>query len=201
MRIAMVAGEASGDVLGASLMFALKKHYPQASFYGIGGSGMQAAGMVSLCPLESLSLMGLFEILQHLPELLRIRRTLLSRFIVDRPDVFIGIDAPDFNLPLERRLKAQGIKTVHYVSPTVWAWREGRTKSIQQSVDCLLSLFPFESEFLQQRKIPVVYVGHPAADRIPLDPARRQARENLSIPVTEKLIDLLPGSRLSGKRQ
>ena len=195
MRIAIIAGEASGDVLGGSLLTALKNHYPGADFFGIGGEKMQAAGLRSLYPLETLSVMGLVEVLKHLPELLNIRRELFSLFTQDPPDIFIGIDAPDFNLGLERRLKKRGIKTAHYVSPTVWAWREGRTKTIRKSVDCLLSLFPFETEFLRQRNVPATYVGHPAADRIPLEPPFQQAREKLGISAKDQLIAILPGSR------
>lgn len=200
MKIAMVAGELSGDILGAGLIPALRKYYPEARFEGIGGERMQAQGFNSLFPLEKLSVMGLVEVLGHLPELLRIRRTLYRRFRADPPAVFIGIDSPDFNLPLARRLHAAGIPSVHYVSPTVWAWRQGRVRKIARSVDLMLTLFPFEAAFYHDHGVPVRYVGHPLADEIPLHTDRTVARQALGLSVGTRghapLLALLPGSRL-----
>lgn len=202
LRIGIVAGEVSGDYLGAGLMHELRRIHPNVHFSGIGGERMRAEGMDSIHPLESLSVMGLVEVLRHLPELLRIRRDLLRRFLTDPPDAFIGIDAPDFNLGLERRLKRHGIPTVHYVSPTVWAWRRGRVKTIRRAVDLMLSIFPFEAEFLDRHGIPVTFVGHPLADEIPLSPDRTAARRTLGITGDDSagddpVIALLPGSRMS----
>lgn len=197
MRIGLVAGEASGDLLGASLMSALLKIYPDAEFSGIGGPKMLGVGMQNLYPMESLSVMGLVEVVKHLPELLKVRKSVLEHFRLNPPDVFIGIDSPDFNLPVERKLKQHGIKTVHYVSPTVWAWREGRTETIRKSVDLLLSLFPFETAFLKARHVPAAYIGHPLADQITLDVDRAGARKALGLEAGETVVAILPGSRRS----
>ena len=176
--IAMVAGEASGDVLGAGLLQEIKRHHPDARCYGIGGALMEAEGFQSLFPMERLSVMGLVEVLGRLFELLGIRKQLGKRLIADQPDVFIGIDAPDFNLALETRLKASGIPTVHYVSPQVWAWREGRLKKIRRAVDHILALLPFEVDYYKTRGVSVTFVGHPLADQIPIKPDEAKARKN-----------------------
>ncbi len=196
MKIAILAGELSGDLLGAGLIAALQDRFPQARFEGVGGERMIAQGCHSRYPLEKLSVMGLTEVVRHLPELLRIRRALYRCFAADPPAVFIGIDAPDFNLPLERRLHARGIPTVHYVSPQVWAWRQGRVRKIGRSVDLMLTLLPFEEAFYRRHAVPVRYVGHPLADEIPLQVDRRAARKTLGIPEAGPLLALLPGSRM-----
>ena len=196
MKIAILAGELSGDILGAGLIAALQDRFPQARFEGVGGERMIAQGCHSRYPLEKLSVMGLTEVVRHLPELLRIRRALYRCFAADPPAVFIGIDAPDFNLPLERRLHARGIPTVHYVSPQVWAWRQGRVRKISRSVDLMLTLLPFEEAFYRRHAVPVRYVGHPLADEIPLQVDRRAARKTLGIPEAGPLLALLPGSRM-----
>lgn len=197
MRIAMVAGEASGDLLAAHLIDALRKHVPQAHFYGIGGPKMQAAGFEALWPSETLAVNGLFEVLRHYRALSSIRKRLGRRLIADRPDVFIGIDAPDFNLGLEARLKRKGIPTVHYVSPSIWAWRGGRIKTIGESVSRILALFPFEPPLYRERGIAVSYVGHPLADLLPVVVDRTAAREKLDLPQERLIFALLPGSRQS----
>ncbi len=196
LRIGIVANEPSGDQLGAGLIQALRGLYPQVEFFGVAGPAMQAQGCDSLVAMEKLSVMGLVEVLKHVPELLRIRRGIVARMLDWRPDVFIGIDAPDFNLGLERRLRKAGIPTVHYVSPTVWAWRESRVKTIRRSVDLVLSILHFEVDFLRKHRVPVHYVGHPLAEEIPLQPDRQAAREALGLPPESTLIALLPGSRL-----
>lgn len=198
MRVGIVAGELSGDLLGAGLMRELRKLDPEIRFEGIGGERMLAEGVECYHPLEKLSVMGLVEVLRHLPELLGIRRDLARRMLLDPPDVFIGIDAPDFNLGLEERLRRAGIPTAHYVSPTVWAWRQGRVKKIRRAVDLMLSIFPFEADFFQQHAIPVTFVGHPLADEIPLEPDRGAARQALELPPPPELVTaILPGSRMS----
>lgn len=197
MRIALVAGEPSGDLLGASLIAALKKHYPQARFEGIGGERMQNQGFETLFPLEKLSVMGLVEVIRHLPELLLIRRSLYRRFAAEPPAAFIGIDAPDFNLGLEQRLRARGVPTVHYVSPTVWAWRRRRVRKIARAVDLMLTLYPFEADFYREHAVPVRFVGHPLADDIHLQTDRLAARHALELAEEAgPLVALLPGSRL-----
>ncbi|MCB1826282.1 MAG: lipid-A-disaccharide synthase [Candidatus Competibacteraceae bacterium] len=198
MHIALVAGELSGDLLGAGLMATLRTHDPHARFSGIGGPGMIEQGLRSLVPLERLAVMGLVEVLRHLPELLRIRRRLYRELLADPPAVFIGIDAPDFNLGLERRLRIHGIPTVHYVSPSVWAWRPWRVRKIARSVDLMLTLLPFEAAFYQRHGVPVRYVGHPLADTIPLhdDPSLARRSLHLAAPTEEaRIVALLPGSR------
>ncbi|RFA28253.1 lipid-A-disaccharide synthase [Alkalilimnicola ehrlichii] len=197
MRIAVVAGELSGDLLGAGLIRALKRRYPDAHFEGIGGPGMASQGFDSLYPLETLSVMGLTEVLAHLPRLLKLRRSLIERWKAEPPDVFIGIDAPDFNLGLEEQLRQAGIKTVHYVSPTVWAWRQGRIRKIKRAVDLMLTVFPFEADFYRQHDVPVRFVGHTAADRFPLEHDVERARGKLAIEGNDPVIAILPGSRVS----
>lgn len=197
LRIGIVANEPSGDLLGAGLMRELKRRVNDVAFEGVGGPKMEAEGMVSLYPMERLSVMGLVEVLRHLPELLSIRDRLKRHFLAKPPDLFIGVDAPDFNLGLERHLKTAGIPTVHYVSPTVWAWRPGRVKKIRASINLMLSIFPFEQEFLSAHGVPVSYIGHPLADEIPLVVDQEAARCRLNIPSGENVIALLPGSRLS----
>ncbi len=198
MQIVMVAGELSGDLLGAGLIATLKTRYPQSSFTGIGGPAMQAQGLQTVVPMERLAVMGLVEVVRHLPELLRIRRQLYQRVRADPPLVFIGIDAPDFNLPLEQRLRAGGIPTVHYVSPSVWAWRPWRVRNIARSVDLMLTLLPFEAAFYQKYGVPVRYVGHPLADIIPLHSDSIVARRalKLALPAHARIVALLPGSRV-----
>jgi len=193
--IALVAGEVSGDLLGAALIRSLKKQYPDAKFIGIAGPEMIKEGCKSYYSIEQLSIMGLFEVLKHLPSLLKMRKQLFQQLLNQKPDVFIGIDAPDFNLGLERKLKQAGIKTVHYVSPSVWAWREWRVKKIGRSVDLMLTLFPFEVDFYKKNNVPAQFVGHPLASMIPLEPDQQDARKQLRIEQDVNLVALLPGSR------
>jgi lipid-A-disaccharide synthase len=195
LRIALVAGEASGDTLGAGMIHALKELHPHIQFIGIGGPRMLAEGMHSRVPMERLSVMGLVEVLGRLRELLRIRKDLVAWLIEQQPDVFIGIDAPDFTLGVERKLRDAGIATVHYVSPSVWAWREKRVLGIRKSTDLMLTLFPFEEEVYRKHQVAVQCVGHTLADQIPLQPDRQAARAILSIPAETKLLALMPGSR------
>ena len=193
--IALVAGEASGDTLGSGLIKALKQRFPNARFIGIGGPRMLAEGMQSQVPMERLSVMGLVEVLGRLRELLRIRRDLVSYLKGENPDVFIGIDAPDFTLNVEQQLRDAGIPTVHYVSPSVWAWREKRVLGIRKSTDLMLTLFPFEEDVYRRHEVSVRCVGHTLADQIPLQPDRRAAREALGLPQDKRILALLPGSR------
>ncbi|THB72501.1 MAG: lipid-A-disaccharide synthase [Gammaproteobacteria bacterium] len=195
--IGIVIGEHSGDNLGVSLIDSLRKIYPQAKFIGIGGPKMLAAGFESLVPLEKLSVMGITEVIFRLPELLRIRKRLAKQLIDVGADVVIGIDAPDFNLGLERKIKQAGIKTVHYVSPSVWAWRSGRIKKIKQSVDLMLTLFPFEQKIYQDNDIPVRFVGHTLADELRYDEDKLRARKTLGLPSQAKVVAIMPGSRFS----
>jgi lipid-A-disaccharide synthase len=181
LRIAMVAGEASGDLLGAHLIAALKTHLPDARFVGIGGTKMEIQGFDAWCPAEKLAVRGYAEVLRHYREISGIRRRLLSRLLAEKPDVFIGIDAPDFNLWLERKLKGHGIPAIHYVSPSVWAWRRSRIGKIARSVTHLLALFPFEPVLYREHPLPVSYVGHPQADVIPMVIDKAAARERLGI--------------------
>ena len=195
--IGIVANEPSGDLLGASLARALRARLPGARFVGVAGPRMQQEGCETLLPMERLSVMGLVEVVKVLPELLRLRRELHHHFVRNRPDVFIGIDAPDFNLGLETRLRRAGILTVHLVSPTVWAWRPRRVKAIRRAVDLMLSIFPFEENFLRAHQVPVRYVGHPLADEIPFDVSAEEARATLGLSSTGEIVALLPGSRRS----
>lgn len=195
LRIGIVVGEASGDILGAGLMAAIQERYPDVVFEGIGGPKMLALGFNSFFPQDRLAVMGLIEPLKRLFELLGIRRHIIRYFSDNPPDVFIGIDSPDFNLTIEERLKQQGIKTVHYVSPSVWAWRQKRVLKIARAVDLILTLLPFEAEFYQQHKIPVSFVGHPLADQIPLNVDQPEARRALGLEVETTCIALMPGSR------
>src|SRR3984957_13440002 len=195
LRVGLVAGEASGDTLGADLIKALRRLAPQPEFFGIAGPKMQAAGCEVWEPAESLAVMGLFEILRDLPRLLRLRAEVRARFLRDKPDVFVGIDSPEFNLRLARNLRAAGIPTVQYVSPQVWAWRQGRARSIHESVDLVLCLLPFEKRFYDAHAMHAEFVGHPLADAIPLVPDRQAARRALNIDADAHVVALLPGSR------
>lgn len=196
-RIALLAGELSGDVLGAGMMSALADSLPEVEFEGIGGAAMEAAGMRSLASMEGLSLVGLTEVLGHLPRLLSRRRSLVKYWTENRPDLFIGIDLPDFNLSVEKRLRAAGVRTAHYVSPSVWAWRKGRIKTIRLAVDKMLTLYPFEQEFYADSGVDAVCVGHPAADRFPVTIDRGAARRALGLSLTSTVVAILPGSRVS----
>jgi lipid-A-disaccharide synthase len=200
MRIAMVAGEASGDLLAAHLIAALRKRLPGAQFVGIGGPKMQREGFEAWWPAETLAVRGYAEVLRHYREITGIRRQLLSKLLALRPDAFIGVDAPDFNLWLEGRLKTAGIPAIHYVSPSVWAWRAGRLGKIGKSVSHMLALFPFEPDIYRQHEIPVSYVGHPLADIIPLDVDHAGAKERLEVTKAHPVFALLPGSRQSEVR-
>ena len=195
--VGIVAGEASGDLLGSQLIGALREILPQLDFTGIGGPRMQSAGMEVLFPLEKLAVRGYLEVARHFVEILGIRRRLRRRFIANPPDVFIGIDAPDFNLGLERSLKAHGIPTVHYVSPAIWMWRKERIHGIKRSVSKMLTLFPFEVAIYRDAGIDAEFVGHPLTDILDQVPGRTAAREQLRLPVSATVIALLPGSRQS----
>ena len=194
-RIGIVAGEASGDLLGSHLITALKARRPDIEFVGIAGSRMIAAGARSLFPMEKLSVNGYVEVLRHLPEILGIRRKLRRALLTDPPDLFIGIDAPDFNLALEAGLKARGIPTLHYVSPSIWAWRGERIRKIARAVTHMLVVFPFEEAIYRKAGIPVSYVGHPLADMLPDKPDRAEMRERLKLPDQQPIVAMLPGSR------
>jgi lipid-A-disaccharide synthase len=194
-RIALVAGEASGDLLGAGLVEALRARYPDAQFAGIGGPRMRAAGLDAWHDSGELAVMGLAEVVRHLPRLLRLRARLRERLLAWQPDVFVGIDAPDFNLGLERALKQRGLRTVHYVSPSVWAWREGRAAKIGRSADRVLCLFPMEPAIYARHGIDARFVGHPLADLFPLHPDAAGARRALAVEGDGPVLALLPGSR------
>ncbi len=195
--IAMVAGEASGDLLGSHLIAALRARLPEARFVGIGGPKMEAQGFHAWWPLEKLAVRGYVEVLKHYREIAGIRRQLKKRLLETRPDVFVGVDAPDFNLGLEADLKARGITTVHYVSPSIWAWRGGRIKKMHRAVSRVLALFPMEPPLYAREGVPVTYVGHPMADLIPLRTDRFAVREKLGLPRNAPIFALLPGSRQS----
>jgi len=197
LTIGVVAGEASGDLLGAHLIRALRARLPKAHFTGIGGPRMQSAGMEVLYPMEKLAVRGYVEVLRHYSEILGIRRRLAARFIQEPPALFVGVDAPDFNLDLEVKLKAAGIPTAHLVSPSIWAWRGERIGKIRRAVEHMLVIFPFELEIYDKAGIPATYVGHPLADMLASSPDRAAAREQLRLPVAARVIVLLPGSRLS----
>jgi len=197
LRIGIVAGEASGDLLGAHLIRALNRLAPDMEFIGVAGPKMIAAGATSLFPMEKLAVRGYIEVLRHYREIVGIRRKLIEYFITNPPDVFIGIDAPDFNLELEEKLKVKGITTIHYVGPSIWAWRGERIRKIARAVSHILVLFPFEKQIYEQARIPVTYVGHPLGDMLPLDPSRQTAREQLKLPQGDRVITMLPGSRQS----
>jgi lipid-A-disaccharide synthase len=194
--IAVVAGEASGDNLGAALIAALRARSPDARIIGVAGPRMRAAGCEAFADAEELAVMGLTEVLRHLPRLLKLRRGLIARFTAARPDVFVGIDAPEFNLGLAARLKAQGIRTVQYVSPQVWAWRQGRVRGIGEACDRILCLLPFEPPFYERHGIAARFVGHPLADQFPMEPDRGAARAGLGLPSGETVVAVLPGSRM-----
>ena len=193
--IALIAGEDSGDQLGADLIAALRKHYPQARFVGIGGRRMQAQGFESWYDIRELSLFGFAEVVSHLPRLLKLRKQLVARLLAAQPAAVIGIDAPDFNLGLERRLKQAGLRTVHYVSPSIWAWREKRADKIGRSVHRVLCLFPMEPPIYARHGIDARFVGHPLADRFALVSDRVPARRSLQLPLDVPVLALLPGSR------
>ncbi|MEX2198942.1 MAG: lipid-A-disaccharide synthase [Burkholderiales bacterium] len=196
-RVAMVAGEASGDQLGAHLISALKARRPNLSFSGIGGPRMAAQGFEVTVPMEKLAVRGYSEALRHYREIMRIRKRLGDALLETRPALFIGVDASDFNLGLERRLKDAGIPAVHYVSPSVWAWRRWRVHRVARSATHLLAMFPFEPALYENSGIPVTYVGHPLADLIPLEVDKAAARAQLRLPARKRVIALLPGSRRS----
>jgi lipid-A-disaccharide synthase len=197
LRVGLVAGEASGDTLGAALIEALRARVPDLECFGVAGPKMVAAGCEAWAAAAELSVMGLAEVLGHLPRLLRLRAGLAQRFARARPDVFVGIDSPEFNLPLARGLKRTGIRCVQYVSPQVWAWRQGRVRTIGRDCDLVLCLLPFETEFYARHAVPAVFVGHPLADEIPLSVDRAGARAALGVAGGATLIALLPGSRVA----
>ncbi|WP_258240261.1 lipid-A-disaccharide synthase [Pseudidiomarina homiensis] len=194
LTVALLAGEHSGDLLGAGLMRALKERHQDVTFIGVGGPLMTAEGLTSLVPMEDLAVMGIAEVVGRLPTLLRHRKHIVATLLKQRPAVFIGIDAPDFNLPIAKRLKAHGIPTLHYVSPSVWAWRQGRIKGIKESVDHVLCLLPFEKDFYDQHGLPATFVGHPLADVIPMHWEKADARTELGL-TDNFVVALLPGSR------
>lgn len=197
MRIGIVAGEASGDLLGSHLVRALKEKLSEVEFVGIGGPKMQSAGVVSLFPMEKLAVMGYVEVLKRYFQITAIRRKLIRYFKSNPPDIFIGVDAPDFNLDLERTLKKAGIPTIHYVSPSIWAWRGERIHKIRKSCTKVLALFPFEKELYDKAGIDADYVGHPLADMVPESADRTAMRRNMKLPLDAKIFAFLPGSRQS----
>jgi lipid-A-disaccharide synthase len=200
-KIAIVAGEASGDLLGCHLMRALKAQRSDLTFIGIAGPKMAAEGAKSLFPIEKLSVRGYVEVLTHLYGLLKLRKSLLKQLLAEKPDIFIGVDAPDFNFWLERQLKKRGIPAIHYVSPSIWAWRGGRMGKIKRAVSHMLALFPFEPALYEKAKVPVTFIGHPLADEIPLKPSKQEARDLLKIENGKFVVAMLPGSRQSEVQQ
>lgn len=201
LRIGIVAGEASGDMLGGLLMQALKNKRSDIEFVGIAGPKMMREGAQSLFPIERLSVRGYLEVIKHAFGLMRIRQQLIKHFLNRRVDIFIGIDAPDFNFYIEKRLKKQGIKTIHYVSPSIWAWRKNRLNKIKRAVSHILTLFPFESALYQEAGVPVSYVGHPLADALPMQPDTAAARATLRLKPSDLVVAMLPGSRQSEVQQ
>ena len=201
LRIGIVAGEASGDMLGGLLMQALKNKRSDIEFVGIAGPKMMREGAQSLFPIERLSVRGYLEVIKHAFGLMRIRQQLIKHFLDHRVDIFIGIDAPDFNFYIEKRLKKQGIKTIHYVSPSIWAWRKNRLNKIKRAVSHILTLFPFESALYQEAGVPVSYVGHPLADALPMQPDTAAARATLRLKPSDLVVAMLPGSRQSEVQQ
>lgn len=197
LRVAMVAGEASGDLLGSLLLQGLQQQWPQVQAFGIGGPQLARIGFSAWWPSDKLAVRGYVEVLRHYREIVGIRKQLLQRLLADPPDVFIGIDAPDFNLELETQLKARGVKTVHFVSPSIWAWRPERIEKIRRAVDHVLCIFPFEKPLYDQAGIPATYVGHPLAHTIPMQPDRQAARQALGLKADDRVIAVLPGSRAS----
>lgn len=194
LHFALIAGELSGDILGAALIRALKVRYPSARFTGVAGPRMLAEGCEAVESIEALSVMGIAEVLPAIPRLFKLRAALIARYVAEKPDVLIGIDAPDFNLGLEKRLRARGLKTVHVVSPSVWAWREGRVHGIKQSVDLMLCLFPFEIDFYKKHGVPAAYIGHPLADQLDDSVTAVSGRQVLGLSEAPTLA-VLPGSR------
>lgn len=197
LKIVLVAGEASGDILGAGLMKALKNLHPSVEFFGVSGPLMQQEGCKTWYEMEELSVMGVVEVLGRLPRILSIRRSVKKQTLALKPDLFIGIDAPDFNLDLEGALKKNGIKTVHYVSPSVWAWKQKRVFKIKKNVDLMLTFLPFEKAFYDKFQVPCVFIGHKMADDIALSPDKIKARNQLNLPLEATVLTLLPGSRFA----